>query len=258
MIRQRLDEVAAQAPPLRTSIDQVRRQIRRKRKLRLVATATGSAVAAGVIGSIWIYANPGEDKVSVASGRSTTASRSPKTTSVQGGGVNEQDGGPSLRCGDRITVPTIRTGRYGIALQVQRVKKAADGSPVVTVALTSTEPIELAFGRHSAPFRLLILKNGQVVAGQDAPPRQHPAWMPANGRVTPTRPYVEDTRPASSTPCQGQSWPALWAHPGGYNIVVLADANAFARVDVAASKRTRGIGFAPGQYLLAQGPLPSA
>lgn len=238
MIGQSLKEIAGQARPPRVDLDRVLSRVRRKRRVRHTAVAVGLA-AVVITAGIWLSVG-GTDVATVTDGTGR-----PHPT----GSPNQQDGGPSLRCGDDLAMPTTRTGRHGIKLTIESMTRTPDGVPVVVASLTTSRTV-YGFGPHSHPLRLVILQGGRVVAGQDAPPRSYPHWMPGGG-LRPAAPEINRLQPAASTPCPGHSWSSLWGHS---TAVVLADANAFFPIGADRSNPL-GAGFMPGQYLISQQPL---
>ncbi|MEE4420646.1 hypothetical protein [Streptomyces bugieae] len=237
-LREQLLAAAHRTPPPEIDTDRVRSRVRRRRSVRYTALAgAGLAVAAAAVLNTLPSTSPPETRTPTGS-----VHRQPTATGGTPPGGN-QTGVPPLphyTCGTRIPASS---GRGTVTVRISGVRKAPDGAPRVSYAATATAPSELS----GAP-RILVLKEGRVVAGQDpaGPPANRPTGEENTARrttVAPDRPQHVRLAPVPGRPCAGTTWSAMWK--GGYEVAV-----------VLATQRAAPPGtWAPDALVVARAPL---
>ncbi|MFD8545533.1 hypothetical protein [Streptomyces sp. NPDC059649] len=241
-LREQLLAAAHRTAPLEIDTERVRTRVRRRRVARYAAvTGTGLAVATAVVLNTLPSASPPEPQTPMGS----VHKRPPATSGAEPGNTPGAEPGntpgappplPHYTCGARIPASS---GRGTVTVRVSGVAKAPDGTPRVSYAVTATAPTVLS-GRP----RILVLKDGRVVAGQDpaGPPATHPpgnenrsetgsenANGNANGNgdentarrtpLTPDRPQRAQLAPVPGRPCPGTTWNSMWKD--GYEVAVV-------------------------------------
>ncbi|MEU9123898.1 hypothetical protein AB0C96_29220 [Streptomyces sp. NPDC048506] len=205
-LREQLLAAAQHTPPLEIDTERVRTRVRRRRAARYTAlTGAGLAVATAVVLNTLPSASTPEIKSPADS-----VSRQPPATS---GAAPEL---PRYMCGARLPAST---GRGAVTVRISAVRKAPGGSPRVSYEVTATAPSVL-----SGEPRILVLKEGRVVAGQDpAGPAatRLPGEESTAGQVsvTPARPHRARLVPVPGRPCAGTTWSSVWQD--GYEVAVV-------------------------------------
>jgi hypothetical protein len=219
LIKGRLEAAAQQAPKVELTAQSIRQLVARRRRRRLTAvTLTASVAVVSTGAATWMAAaSPGPPQDQSATGRWVWR------------GMNPVAGGPSLRCGDVPPKRLISSGLKGQSLKIRRIQRMADGSPQVTVDFVTPQPAEVQVPLGVTYPRLVVLRDGRVVAGQDTPAR--PGYrvlspeggnFPAGWDITPSHPLRITIPTASTTPCGSLTWPKLWEAKGRYRVLVLA------------------------------------
>ncbi|MFE9499376.1 hypothetical protein [Streptomyces collinus] len=205
-LREQLLAAAHRAPLSEIDTERVRTRVRRRRAARHTAVAgAGLAAAAAVVLSTLPSVSTPETKTPTGS-----THRQPPATSGAAPGL------PHHTCGARVPASS---GGGTVTVRISEVRKAPDGAPQVSYAVTATAPSVL-----SGEPRILVLKEGQVVAGQD--PAEPPATRPPEDEntarrltVTPARPHRARLAPVPGRPCAGTTWSSVWKD--GYEVAVV-------------------------------------
>ncbi|MGW2426460.1 hypothetical protein ACWC0C_46050 [Streptomyces sp. NPDC001709] len=199
-LREQLLAAAQRTPPLEIDTERVRTRVRRRRGVRYTAVAgAGLAVAAAVALNTLPSDSTPETKTPMGSLR-----RKPPATS------GEDPGLPRHTCGASIPAST---GRGAVSVRISDVRTAPNGGPQVTYEVNSTAPAVL-----SGEPRILVLKDGRVVAGQDpsGPASENTAQQVT---ITPDRPHRARLAPVPGRPCAGTTWSSV--RKGGYEVAVV-------------------------------------
>jgi len=120
----------------------------------------------------------------------------------------------SYTCGQAIEPPTDGgTPQAVVKVSIPGVKGAPNGAPVVMYRLVST--VALDVGVPPGRLRVLVLRNGRIVAGQDVTgdSTAHPpvgSKVLQTVRIDPTHPYTATLAAPVGMPCGGVSWSSLW------------------------------------------------
>jgi hypothetical protein len=238
-ITDRLKEAAERVTPWDTPSDILIRKVVRRRRVQTTAVAAASCLA--IVGAtVAVRALPGRSEgpitsagpvTSVAPGgstvRSSLPSAAPATTSAVDPGQTRH-----YLCGGQIDPPVVSGGQYGrVRLSIEGVRRAADDTPEVTIALASTQPMGIPAPPGPTNPRILLLKDGVIVAGQDAalvPPDLAAGSHPTAHTRQETPVHVDATHPyrltlhlpAGQQPC-GTTWNQLWNNGSGYQLAVI-------------------------------------
>ncbi|MGW2745068.1 hypothetical protein [Streptomyces sp. NPDC001450] len=223
-LREQLLAAAHRTPPPEIDTELVRTRVRRRRRARYTAVAgAGLAVAAAVVLNTLPSASTPETK--------TPADSSIRQPSAASSAAPEL---PDHTCGARIPASN---GRGAVTVRISDVRAAPDGSPRVSYTVTATTRAVL-----SGEPRILVLKDGRVVAGQDpsGPASENTAHQVT---LTPDRPHRTRLAPVPGRPCAGTTWSSVWR--GGYEVAV-----------VLAAQQTVSSGTrAPDSLIVARAPL---
>ncbi|MFF0001649.1 hypothetical protein [Streptomyces avermitilis] len=227
-LREQLLAAAQRTPLPEIDTERVRTRVRRRRVARYTAVAgAGLAVAAAVVLNTLPSASTPQTKTPTGS-----VHRQPPATSSAAPGL------PHYTCGAKIPASS---GRGTVTVRISGVRKAPDGAPQVSYAVTATAPSVL-----SGEPRILVLKEGRVVAGQDPtgpPATRLPGEENTGMTVTPARPHRAGLAPIPGRPCAGTTWSSMWKD--GYEVAVVLAAQP------AAPPATR----APDALIVASTPL---
>ncbi|MFG2118781.1 hypothetical protein [Streptomyces sp. NPDC048710] len=199
-VREQLLAAAQHTPMPEIDTERVRTRVRRRRAARYTAVAgAGLAVAAAVVLNTLPSASTPEIKAPA-----DAVHRQPPATSGEAPGL------PHYTCGARVPASS---DRGAVTVRVSSVRKAPDGSPRVSYTVTATAPAVL-----SGEPRILVLKDGRVVAGQDpsGPASENTAHQ---ATITPDRPHRARLAPVPGRPCSGANWSSVWR--GGYEVAVV-------------------------------------
>ncbi|GAB7029591.1 hypothetical protein AB0G35_25745 [Streptomyces sp. NPDC021749] len=215
-LRERLLAAAHGTPLPDIDTERVRTRVRRRRSVRYTAVAgAGLALAAAVVLNTLPSASPPEPEKTPTG---AVHEQPPATSGTAPGDTPAAEPPPAhYTCGTRIPASS---GRGTVTVRVSGVGTAPDGAPQVSYEVTATAPSVVLSGRP----RLLVLKEGRVVAGQD------PAGPPATRRpeeqhtarrttVTPGHPHRARLAPVPGHPCAGTTWDSVWK--GGYEVAVV-------------------------------------
>ncbi|MFJ9814228.1 hypothetical protein ACIRU3_02960 [Streptomyces sp. NPDC101151] len=199
-LREQLLAAAHHTPLPEIDTERVRTRVRRRRLARYTAVAgAGLAVAAAVV-------------LNTLPSVSTPEIKSPADSVIKqpSATISEAPGVPRYTCGTRIPAST---GRGAVTVRISDVRSARDGAPQVTYAVDATAPSVLSGGP-----RILVLRNGRVVAGQD--PSGPASENTTHGvTITPDRPHRARLAPVPGRPCAGTSWSSVWKD--GYEVAVV-------------------------------------
>lgn len=223
-LREQLLAAAQRTPPLKIDTERVRTRVRRRRAARYTAVAgAGLTVAAAVVLNTLPSASTPQIKSPADS-----VHRQPPATSGAAPGL------PHYTCGARIPAST---GQGAVTLHISDVRAAPDGAPQVTYAVNATAPSVLP-----GEPRVLVLKDGRVVAGQDpsGPASESTARQVT---VTPARPYRARLAPGPGSLCAGSTWNSVWKE--GYEVAVV----------LATQRGTTAATRAPDALIVARAPL---
>ncbi|TVL93783.1 hypothetical protein [Streptomyces sp. SAJ15] len=223
-LREQLLAAAQRTPSMEIDTERVRARVRRRRRVRYTAVAgAGLAVAAAMV----LNTLPSDSTPEIKTPTDSLIRQPPVTS----GAAPEL---PHYTCGSRVPAST---GRGAVTVRISEVRTAPDGAPEVTYAVNSTAPAVLSGGP-----RILVLKEGRVVAGQDP---SGPASESTTNRatITPDRPHRARLAPVPGRPCAGTSWSSVWK--GGYEVAVVLV------TQDAVPSGTR----APGSSIVARAPL---
>lgn len=199
-LREQLLAAAHRTPLPEIDTERVRTRVRRRRAARYTAVAgAGLAVAAAVVLNTLPSASTPEIKSPTGK-----VHRQPPATSGAPPGL------PHHTCGARIPAST---GRGAVTVRISDVRQAPDGAPQITYAVNATAPAVI-----SGEPRILVLKDGRVVAGQDpsGPASENTAHQVT---ITPARPHRAELAPVPGRPCAGTSWSSVWKD--GYEVAVV-------------------------------------
>lgn len=221
-LREGLPQAADLVGPLEIDLDRVAgRALGRRRRHRAVAGALGLAVAASVgVGLSNWAGSSGQRVVPPSSGAPAT----PVAGASSGAGGVPAGQTRRYLCGAAIAAPIDPGSRHDtVSVALSAVHRLADGSPQVTYTITSTSTLHV--GKNPGRPRVVVLKDGRIVAGQDlAAGASHP---PVSGKnletvtIDPAHPYTGVLAPPVGAPCGGATWAQLWASGGGYQVAVV-------------------------------------
>lgn len=206
-------------------------RVRRRRRLR--AASKGSVVLAAcasvaVVGVPWLASSGGRTEAKTLL-PSAGGSASPTTSAARLRGY---------ACGDPVGSGAQASNRQGsMTVEISGVRRTADGPPQVTYTVRSDRTVHLV--RDPGTPRVLVLRDGRVVAGQDLTARELAALPRVNSdkvaravTIDPAHPYVAALPPVMGSPCSGRSWDELWAKGGGYEIALVVNARGLTDVGV--------------------------
>ncbi|MFF4952757.1 hypothetical protein [Streptomyces chattanoogensis] len=237
-LRAQLLAAAQRTAPLEIDTERVRTRVRRRRVARYTAVAgAGLAMAAAVVLNTLPSASTPETRAPAGS-----VHKQPPATSgaAPGGTPTAVPPLPHYTCGARIPASS---GRGTVTLRVFDVRKAPDGVPRVSYTVNATAPAVLP----DEP-RILVLKDGRVVAGQDpaGPAATRLPGEKSTARptaVTPARHHRARLAPVPGPPCAGTTWSSVWKD--GYEVAVVLAARGAAHPGTSA----------PDVWVVARAPL---
>ena len=228
-IKDRLEEAAGRATPLNLAPETLIKRVVRRRRVH--ATGVAAACCLVLIGSAAVvHAIPETPASRLGSAAPAESAPSPDSTPL---GTPGADPGQirHYTCGGRIDPPLVTGGEYGsVRLVIDSVRQTANGTPEVAVALTSTQPVSLPAPPGPTNPRVLVLKDGVIVAGQDLPAAPPPTAGPYPTahtlplhpvRVDSTHPYRLTLQPRTTTPCGAAGWTPMWSNGGDYQLAVV-------------------------------------
>lgn len=200
-LRAQLLAAAERAAVPEIDTERVRTRVRRRRGVRCAAMA-GAGLAAVTV----VVLN------TLPSGSSapdtTTPAGSPHRPPASGGPTGSPSPGapplPRYGCGQKVA---LGPGRGTVTVRVSEVRGAPDAAPRARYTVTAAAPAVLA-----GEPRLLVLKEGRIVAGQGE-------GVARRTTVTPGRPHLVGDAPVPGRPCAGTTWSSVWT--GGYELAVV-------------------------------------
>jgi hypothetical protein len=218
-IREDLNRATATIPAFATPRDALERRIGRRRAYRIAVTASAAAVV--------IMGGGAALAILTLSGPQDAAPESSRTTSPHL--FPPGYGSRTFACGQAVSFVTSE-GQYH--LTITRSYRTAAGVPGIDadLATTGTNTRNLPLPQGPGGFRLLILRHGMIVAGQDplpAPrfnPKAYDPMLAPLATVGPSRPYHFSLGLTDMKPCPGVQWSELWGSPDT-NLVAITDIN---------------------------------
>ncbi|MFD9095451.1 hypothetical protein [Streptomyces collinus] len=201
-LRARLLAAAERAAVPEIDTERVRTRVRRRRGVRYAAMAgAGLAVVTAVVLNTLPSGSAPDTGTPAGS-----LHRQPPASGGPGPEDSSPGPGPLPRygCGQKVTAGP---GRRTVTVRVSEVRGAPDGAPRAGFTVTATAPTVLA-----GEPRLLVLKEGRVVAGQGAGTARRTT-------VAPRRPHHVGDASVPGRPCAGTTWSSVWK--GGYELAVV-------------------------------------
>ncbi len=224
LIRRELRDAADVVGPLDAHERGLRRRIRARRRGQ--ATLALAAVSAVVTLGSWFTLSVVQMRPEAA----VTGIPAPGIGSASGPG----DHGRAFPCGAAIGAPTARLPTDApVQIEVSAPQPAPQGALEVTVTITASRPSGISLPLSATPTRLLVLRQGRIVAGQDidppaaAAPDAGPKLDGGQGngevvRVTPNHPYRAKVSIPPAAVCPGYTWSALWADAARLDLALIA------------------------------------
>lgn len=251
-LRQGLHALAEQAGPLSASATEVISRVKRRRRVRAVGVGSISvlAVTGILVGSRFL--SPGQHSNGVA-GPSLSAHAGPSHR-TSAGILPAPPGSPRrFACGAMLAGPLRTRTANGLTLSVDGVSHTSTTSPPrVQITLSTTRSSRYELSNDTGP-RILILRDSQIVAGQELPASSKP--VPETRPFTlilPAKPTPRSLTLTKSQVCDGTSWAEIWQHHPQYQLVVVTST-----ISLDVPPPTPGIPPAPNNPLIvAQAPLP--
>lgn len=230
-IRHGITDAADHIGPLDISMQTVAGKIRNRRRLLGGTVASLGILFAG--SAAWGVAtmfSPAAPRNVLPAGPQTTPSGVPFRHQVR-----------SYTCSHPIQPPVVhRTRNDPLDFHVTAARRTSSGAPEVTVTLTARKSTSIPVPLAPTAPRLLLLKAGKIVAGQDrnttpSPPVPTPTLsgdqlgVAHARRLAPGERYsVTVTLPAAAV-CDGHSWPELWSSGEKVTLAVIASDRALGR-----------------------------
>ncbi|MGD3111331.1 hypothetical protein [Streptomyces sp. YGL11-2] len=230
-IRRGVTDAAHHIGPLDISLQAVAGKIRNRRRL-----LGGTAASFGIIligSAAWgaaIMFSPAAAPNVRPAGQETTPSGIPFPHQAR-----------SYACGNPIQPPVAHeTGNDALDFRVTSPRRTPSGAPEITVTLTARKAASIPVPLTPTAPRILLLKDGKIVAGQDSNTAPSPG-VPTptfSGtqlgvahalRLAPGEHYsVTVTLPADAV-CDGHSWSELWSPGEKTTLAVIASDRALGR-----------------------------
>jgi hypothetical protein len=226
LIKQELDQLAGVVEPLNLEVEHLSKRVIARRRRRKAGAVLGALVLVGGASAGYGHLASARNSADVAAGRNQA-----------GGAVwPDQMQRRDLSCGKSIDQPIVGADHGPFSLVITKVSRGSDDTVQVSAAITSKTAVRIPDRPGPTDPRLLITRNGVVVAGQDPKlvmsPRPLTTVSPGHGdlvlrtvHVDPAHPYLISPWLASPNPCAGLTWAQLWASDAGLQAVVVVSAN---------------------------------
>lgn len=226
-IRRGLTEAAELAGPLEIPEHRLLRAVRHRRRTTYAAAAAVCCALAGAASSIPALTHG-------STGHTTT----PATRSTSPGSNPFQRQERTFDCGGTIAPPLAQPSpRDAVQIHVSTPQQTPAGPPRVAVTFAATRATSISVPLAPTPARILLLRGGKIVAGQDLPETRSSAGgaTPSlNGdqlgvararRLTPGEPYIATLTLSASAVCGKSTWQDLWS-AGDVQLAVVASYDA--------------------------------
>lgn len=219
LIRKHLVAATRQVDAFHVSAMEIEPRIARKRRIQVGLTvAVSAAVLTAGTAAVW-----STQRTSPTNGGVTGLAAQNTSSPTLGPPVGTR----SFACGQPIASPKLlRASMQGFRLSISKVIRSHQDIPEVSAMISSSATAVIGLPTQPTPLRLLVIRDGVIVAGQDVPLQAHPlAGIARAVTIDRSHPYLQNLQPISPEPCPSVHWQDLWVAGSRYRLAIVASAD---------------------------------